>query len=70
MEWLTALIAAFKAIPVISQDIRDIAAFFRRAQDQKWFENLNETIRVISEPTTKEQKDAAAKVIANSIKQL
>jgi hypothetical protein len=70
MEWLSAILAAFKAIPVISQDIRDIASFFRQAQENKWFEKLDETIKTLNKPTTVEAKDAAAKVIADSIKSL
>lgn len=70
MTWLTALIAAFKAIPVISQDIRDIANFFRKAEENKWFDNNNKAFQPLEGPTTKEQKDEAAKTISDSISKL
>jgi hypothetical protein len=70
MEWLATILAALKAIPVISQDLRDIATFFRKAQNEQWFDNLNQSIRTLQQPTTKEQKDEAAKAISDSITHL
>ncbi len=70
MEWLALLTGAFKAIPVLSQDIKDVLSYLKRAEAAGWFNKTANDFQVLSGPTTGEQKDAAAKAIANDISKL
>lgn len=71
MGWLETLKLALQSFMAISDNIKAIADFFRKAQQEQWFEKLNETMRSLEQgPTTKEQKDAAAKAISDSIKSI
>lgn len=71
MEWLALLTGALKAIPVLSKDVRDLLGYFKKAEEAGWFQKNAEAFRpLLNGPTTKEQKDAAAKAIADSINKL
>lgn len=71
MEWLALLTGALKAIPVLSDDIKAVLAYFKRAEEAGWFEKTTNDFKpLLSGPTTKEQKDDAAKAIANDISKL
>lgn len=71
MGWLQAIIEGFSAIKEISKDIKLFIGYLDRAERAGWFNRNDEAFRpLIDGPTTKEQKDAAAKAIADSIRGL
>lgn len=67
MEWLTLISGAFKAFTEMSKDVKDIASFFRQAQQENWFNKTANDFSPLNGPTTGGQKDAAAKGIADDI---
>ncbi len=67
MEWL-AIIKGFLALPGY---IKEIIGYLKKAEEAGWFNKTAQDFRpLLSGPTTKEQKDEAAKAIANDISKL
>lgn len=68
MGWLTAITEGFSLVRELSKDIKLVLNYFKKAEEAGWFKANAEAFRpLINGPTTKEQKDAAAKAIADSI---
>lgn len=70
MGWIETIRLALQSLIYLREDIKAIASFFRKAEENQWFNNLNEAFRPLNKPTTTEQKDEAAKKIADSISSL
>lgn len=71
MSWLTSITTIFATIKELSTDIKLLLNYFDRAREAGWFDKNNQAFDpLLNGPTTKEQKDAAAKAIADSIRDI
>lgn len=71
MDWITLIGQGLKAFNNLNDRADQLITYFKKAEEAGWFAKTAEDFKpLMSGPTTKEQKDAAAKAIADDISKL
>lgn len=64
----TSILTAIAAIPTLISSIQELLAYFKKAEDNKWFQQSSAAFTPLEQgPTTGDQKDASAKAISDLI---
>lgn len=63
----TAILSAIAAIPKLIASIEALLAYFKKAEEEKWFRKSAEVFSEIKPGTTSEQKSDQAKAIQDLI---
>lgn len=67
---LTSILSAIAAIPTLISTIQELIGWFKKANDEKWFQQSTEVFSNIKPGTSSEQKSDSAKQIQDLITKL
>lgn len=67
---LSSILAAIAAIPTLINAIQELLSYFKKAEEAGWLDKESAVFKTLSQPTTGDQKDAAAKDITDLIHKL
>lgn len=72
MEWLALISTALKSYNLTLEKADELISYFKKAEEAGWFQKTAEAFKPLEtgKSTTKEEKDNAAKAIADAIHSL
>lgn len=66
----TSILSALAAIPALLKAVQELLAWFKKAEDEKWFTQEQKVFDSIKPGTTSDEKSQQAKDIQDAIKGL